>query len=561
MKNINFKEALYITRRCDLLRPKFIGILAVYYGLTVLNALMDGVGMVLLVNLISGNLALNGSNTFMLIIDKVLKYFGQTTGFKTVLLLTIILLVLRVFLYFAVWGFDSVSTAFIRRRVQERGFASLLCGDWEKLRNIRVGQRVGAMTEEAVITTKYITSFTRLIYYLIATIALVGVAFTVSTELTFVMIVMGMPILLLLRFFFAKQSRLSADQTRARQNYTADIAERLATLFQIKVEGNNDHYIRDGLKSQAEMTRAEIHLGIWHAMINAFTVFIPAIALIVFYFWTVWKGQPVASALYLMAGVGVVGARAMAQVNGLIASWGNMSRLSGSVLPVHQLFTVLQEPKRKPVKEKLICVKLDRASYNYDGGVKISNVSATIEKKKPLLIHGPSGCGKTTIANLMAGVLRPINGKVYYVGESESHYDANEYRAKVGYVTQDIHLFHGTIRDNLKASKADISDETLWECLVNVGAADFVRSMGGMDAVIAEAGRSLSGGEKRRLGIARVLASKPDFVIFDEVTAGLDAENRDVIRKAILNVSKQVIVSIIAHEDTFNDIETCMDMS
>lgn len=560
MTHINFKEAFIITQQCRLLRPKLFCILLSYYFMTVVNALLDGVGMVLLVSLISGNAAFNDLNPLMLTIQNVMKYFGYSVVFKTILFLTVILFMLRVVVNFAVWAYDGISSAYIRRNIQEKGFARLLNGNWEDLRHLRVGKRVGALSEESVITAKYITSFTRLIYHLIAAFVLVGISLSVSLELTLLMMCVGIPIIFLLKYLFVKQSQLSARQTKARQSFTADIAERIATLFQIKVEGDNEHYIRDGLRSQQEMTRAEMHLGIWHAMITAFSVFIPAFALMVLYLWALWQGKSLVNMLHLIAAIGIVGARIVAQVNGVIGSWGNLARLSGSIIPVYNLFLIPQEPKRQLIKDKLVNIQLDNVSYRYDGGAYVNNISVNIVRGLPLLIRGPSGSGKTTIANLMAGVLKPVDGKIVYVGKTGNCYNAADYKANVGYVTQDIYLFHGTIRENLAASRKNLTDNDLWNCLENVGADDFVRSLGGLDATITEAGRSLSGGERRRLGIARVLAGRPDFLIFDEVTAGLDSENKGIVYNAVMKLSQDSIVTVITHEETFNSIENSMSV-
>jgi ABC-type transport system involved in cytochrome bd biosynthesis fused ATPase/permease subunit len=99
----------------------------------------------------------------------------------------------------------------------------------------------------------------------------------------------------------------------------------------------------------------------------------------------------------------------------------------------------------------------------------------------------------------------------------------------------------------------NVDDEFLYECLKKAGANEFVQNMGGLYATLSEAGRSLSGGEKRRIGIARSLTKRPDILILDEVTAGLDEEKKYELVKTIKTLADTMVVIIITH-----DIEIAM---
>jgi ATP-binding cassette subfamily C protein len=115
-------------------------------------------------------------------------------------------------------------------------------------------------------------------------------------------------------------------------------------------------------------------------------------------------------------------------------------------------------------------------------------------------------------------------------------------------VTQDIYLFRGSLRANLAAGRY-CTDEQIWAALEQVDAAEFVRTMGGLDTESTEAGRSLSGGQRRRLGIARVLLSGSNILIFDEVIAGLDQVNKAAVLSVIERLSETYVVVVISHEE------------
>jgi ATP-binding cassette, subfamily B, bacterial MsbA len=148
---------------------------------------------------------------------------------------------------------------------------------------------------------------------------------------------------------------------------------------------------------------------------------------------------------------------------------------------------------------------------------------------------------------LISGLYFPSKGEILYIGESGKEFVSTIYRAKVGFVTQDIYFFQGSLRSNLTSGRS-CTEEQIWATLEQVDAIDFVQSMGGLDVESSEAGRSLSGGQRRRLGLARVLLSRSDILIFDEVTAGLNEINKLAVMKVIERLSKAYIVVMISHE-------------
>ena len=123
-------------------------------------------------------------------------------------------------------------------------------------------------------------------------------------------------------------------------------------------------------------------------------------------------------------------------------------------------------------------------------------------------------------------------------------------RKQLGFVTQDTQLFSGTIRDNMKFVKPDATDEEIDEALKQASATNIVYSNGrGLDTVLGEGGRKVSGGEKQRLSIARALLRKPRLLIFDEATSALDSLTEEQITETVKEVSarKQQITILIAH--------------
>ncbi len=163
---------------------------------------------------------------------------------------------------------------------------------------------------------------------------------------------------------------------------------------------------------------------------------------------------------------------------------------------------------------------------------------------------GPSGSGKSTLVKLLVGLYTPVAGEILYDNISSREIRYNHLRRQLGFVTQDTQLFSGTIRDNMKFVKADATDEEIWANLEKAAAATMVKNSGnGLDTILGEGGKKLSGGEKQRLSIARALLRRPRILIFDEATSSLDSLTEEQITETVKEISalNQQITILIAH--------------
>ncbi len=554
LHDIHWPEAMRIARHTGLLRRRPLAMLAVYYLLTILNAAFDGLGIVFLIELLTGHLEQSTSLLVTLPLEW-LRSLGWNSA-NGIVAFVLILFVAKAVLYFTLLAMDGIILAQIRRRFQERGFSAVLFGKWDHLRNLRSGSSVGTLTEESQLLTRYLLSAIKIVYFLLASLVLGVIALLVDVKLTLALAAIGLPCFFVLRRLFLLQARLSKQQTVARQQFTADIAERLNSLLHIKVSGDIPAYIASGLRKQREIAHLEIVIGYYQAIVGNFNTLLVIVTLGIISGWSMITHTPIDGLLHVLAGIGILAARIATYVNGAITSLGNLSRFAGSLLPVIHLLEIPAQPEREPIHDKLTAIQIQSVQYAYNERKVLDQLSASISIGQPLALRGPSGSGKTTLANLITGLIQPAAGNVAYITEHGKSFDAQQYSIRVGYVTQDISLFHGSIRENL-STKSDTPDADLWQALQAAGAADFVHRMGGLDATIAEAGRSLSGGEKRRLGIARMLTSKPDLLILDEITTGLDAERRQEIVRLIEGLAANLVVIVITHDETeFKDWNT-----
>lgn len=178
----------------------------------------------------------------------------------------------------------------------------------------------------------------------------------------------------------------------------------------------------------------------------------------------------------------------------------------------------------------------------------LHDLSFTIEPGQTVALVGSSGAGKSTIANLVSRLYDVTGGSVTLNGVDLREAAANDIHDRVGMVTQDSHLFHTSIRENLTLGHREVPDEQIWEILGHARLSEVVGDMpAGLDTVVGERGYRLSGGERQRLAIARLLIAAPEAVILDEATASLDSTNEAAVQQALDKALESRTALVIAH--------------
>ncbi|GAC1378955.1 MAG: ABC transporter ATP-binding protein [Marmoricola sp.] len=185
-------------------------------------------------------------------------------------------------------------------------------------------------------------------------------------------------------------------------------------------------------------------------------------------------------------------------------------------------------------------------SRDYDQVLK--SISFEAEPGHMVALVGPSGAGKTTITHLVARLYDVTGGAVRVGGQDVRDVTLESLEAVVGYVTQDAHMFHDTIGENLLYARPDASEEEVWAAIDAAQIGDLIRGMpDGLDTVVGDRGYRLSGGERQRLAIARLLLKAPAIVVLDEATAHLDSESEAAVQRALDKALEGRTSLVIAH--------------
>ena len=176
-------------------------------------------------------------------------------------------------------------------------------------------------------------------------------------------------------------------------------------------------------------------------------------------------------------------------------------------------------------------IEMKGVSASYGGAPVISRVSFRVEKGQTLAVVGGTGAGKTTLLKLLLRFLDADAGEVFVGGTNVKDVPQSELRSHLGYAPQKSALLSGTIRENLAFADPSLSDEALMAAADTACAAEFITEKGGLQAEVAQGGRNFSGGQRQRLSIARAVAAKPSYVLFDDSFSALDFATDAKVRK------------------------------
>jgi len=242
--------------------------------------------------------------------------------------------------------------------------------------------------------------------------------------------------------------------------------------------------------------------------------------------------------------------RLLPSINRIIASLQNINYFKSSLYTIYNLFFEAFEEDHKTenqIFEKNLVFK--NVYFDYSKGNPVfRNLNFEIRKGEFIGLMGESGSGKSTFVNLLMGLLKPTNGKILIDGITIDN--LYQKRNLTGYISQDIFLFDETIKYNISLEKkeSEIDISRVNEVVLLAGLDKFIKSLdSGLDTIVGEKGAKISGGQIKRIGIARALYNDPEILFFDEATVALDQQMEQSFLKEIEKFKGQKTVIFISH--------------
>lgn len=199
--------------------------------------------------------------------------------------------------------------------------------------------------------------------------------------------------------------------------------------------------------------------------------------------------------------------------------------------------------------------RFQHVDFSHGATRVISDVTFDIPAYAITVLSGPSGAGKTTVIDLLIGLHRASKGNIL-IGETPiAEVDLHAWRQMIGYVPQELSLFHDSIRENITLGDEFLGDDAILAALTQAGAADFISTLPqGLDTDVGEMGGKLSGGQRQRISLARALVTKPTMLILDEVTSALDPVTEAEIVANIARLRGAYTIIAITHRPAWTRI-------
>jgi len=364
-------------------------------------------------------------------------------------------------------------------------------------------------------------------------------------------------LVLLLRYRFRKISlalRTSANATMK------TLMQILGGLREVIVSGQSGYFVSTFDKHHSDQNRAAIAARMWG---NAPAVTINVMGQLAFVltallFW--WRGESGSEIAAQLALIGIVVSRVVPAFNRLA---GNISTLFRAAPFVESLIDFCSDIDRAgkqlgrkkggvPVPPHWQTLSLCEVSFRYPGSERMSLQGASLELKrgKSYGFVGRSGAGKSTLVNLLLGLIEPTGGAVRIDGEDLRQISIADWHRRFGYVPQDPFIFDVSLRDNIVFGEPS-NDERVLAVIDQVRLTNIAAELPlGLDTLLGERGRLLSGGQAQRVAIARALFRHPDILFLDEATSALDSITESEIYSAINDRRGSVTALMIAHRVT-----------
>jgi ATP-binding cassette, subfamily C, bacterial len=519
--------------------------------------LAEGIGLATLLPLLT--LATDsGSETspVHLITERMLGALGISPTLGVLLLIVVGALVLRSLLTMLAMRHVGYTVAEVATRLRAQLVERVLRARWGYLVHQPAGRVTNALSGETTRAAEAYQQSATFVALAIETAILLVVAFVVSWKLTFAAVTIGAVVAAALHVLVRIARKAGWRQTDRMIELVTFLSDTMNNIKPLKAMARQAAFQNLFERKIGSLRRAIRRQVISKEALKGAQEILLAIALGVACFVAVAVYQ--ADLLQLLV-VGVIISRTIKSLGKLQGQYQVTAMLEGAFVQVRRLVDEAGEARepshgRRAARFEREC-RLDGVTFAYGPTLVLDDVRLSIPAGSVTVLTGSSGAGKTTIMDLILGLYAPQAGRVLIDGVPLSEIDLQSWRLLIGYVPQELVLFHDTILGNIALGDPEIGEGDVREALGIAGALEFVDALpDGMRTVVGEKGAKLSGGQRQRIALARALVGRPKLLVLDEVTSALDPETERQVSSNIAALAGRTTVLAITHRPTFLDI-------
>lgn len=546
------EKTLYVLNQTFKRYRKHLIALAV---LGVMSAVLDGIGINAVIPLFSfliGNNTPPSLNFISNAIQQIFGFFGVPFTFRSLLIFITLLFLTRavaiaVFTYIRA----RITASFMFRETSEM-LSETLHAKWAFLAKQKGGYLQNTLFWDVRQSTSLLDTVAQFIQSGTGFIIYFFVALSISPTITIITLGIGAVLLFGLQPLVRKTMILGEEKSIFEKKFTNYLTEHIGGLKTVKASGVGQKVIEVGRSSLEQLRVVYVKSAVMHSVgstvIQPFSLVFILILFAFAYKLPSFDLAAFAAVLYLIQKIFIY----LQSTQSTLHSVADFIPFASNILKFKNALIEHKDESIEDKKDPFIFkrnLSFRNVSFSYHTGTPVlTDISFSVPKNSFLGIIGPSGGGKTSIVDLILRLFSPNKGEILLDDVSIDKIKIDEWRRRIGYVSQDIFLMNASIRDNIKFYDDSITDEAIYDATRKAHIYEHIVNMEhGLDTIVGDHGVSLSVGQRQRVVIARSLARKPDILILDEATSALDSESELAIKETIEGIRKTITLIVIAH--------------
>lgn len=526
-------------------------------GFLVLAGLFEGLGLTTMLPILAyATDSAQGSSPIYQVVDHILAFFGLTPAIGTLLTMLVVAIFAKAVFSMIAMTYVGYAVAAVATGLRLQVIRQLLVVRWGYFTEQSIGRVANAVSDESARSGMAYMTAANFLRSAVETIGYAVIAVLVSWKLAVAALFIGCSVALSLHVFVSMSRRAGQQQTQRTAQLVTYLSDTLNNIKPLKAMARQGLFAEVMEKRINQLRRAlQKQVISQYALRNIEEFLVVVVIAAGFYAATAIWSLPISEVL-------VMGVLLFTTVNsvGRIQREYQKAVISESPYKAVQKLIAEAATAREPNPGQITptlnkgCI-FDSVSFSHRKAPILDNVSLEIPANSLTIITGPSGAGKTTVTDLLLGLYPPKSGTISIDGISITDIDLERWRGMVGYVPQELILFHDTILANVALGDPSITEDDVIRALKTAGAWDFVCAQpDGLAEMAGEKGSKLSGGQRQRIALARALAKNPKLLVLDEVSSALDPTTEKDICNKIRALCTHMTVLAITHRPAWIDI-------